>query len=140
MFWPHRGILHVWRRHRKRERIELEDAVKHLYELGAAKNPGSIDDITNALQISLCEAEVLAHKLLHRHWVSGRIEDGLQLTGAGEQRALHVVRAHRVWESYLARQGKAIEDIHEEADRHEHSTSPKIVDEMERALGRLSYI
>ena len=134
IFWPRKGLLYVWRRHRDSCRIEMEDAIKRLYELGAGQNPVSLKDMAGALEISLGEAENLTDRLLGKRWVRER-QGGLQLTDAGEQKALQITRAHRIWESYLAKEGAAIEDVHEAADRREHFTTPQKVEETESDLG-----
>ncbi len=112
----------------------IEDAVKRLYELGMGQNSVSLRDIAGALEMSSDKTEKITEKLLSKHWIS-KSNDDLQLTSTGEQKALQIIRAHRIWESYLANEGTAIEDLHEEADRSEHFATPQQIDAMEVELG-----
>jgi DtxR family Mn-dependent transcriptional regulator len=133
-FCSRKGFLHSWRSHRQSDRIAAEDAVKHLYGLGAFRNPVSVNDLASALGISLPEAERLADKLVRKNWASEQA-GRLALTDIGEHKAVTMIRSHRLVESHLARQGTPIEDIHEQADRDEHFTTPESLDAMESELG-----
>jgi Fe2+ transport system protein FeoA/Mn-dependent DtxR family transcriptional regulator len=135
MIYPRKGVLYVWRQHAYSDRVDLEDALKRLYELGAARSPVSLKDLADASTIPLSKAQILTNRLVSKHWVDKRIGNGIQLTGNGERKALQIIRAHRVWESYLAKEGTAIEDLHEAADKREHSTTPSKIREMESDLG-----
>jgi hypothetical protein len=58
------------------------------------------------------------------------------LTTEGERVALHVLRAHRLWEVYLAEElGMPLDRVHAEAERHEHRLSPQQVDRLSAAMG-----
>jgi DtxR family Mn-dependent transcriptional regulator len=58
------------------------------------------------------------------------------LTPDGERRALQVVRAHRLWERYLADEARLpLSQLHGEADRHEHRLSVVQVDQLDASLG-----
>ncbi len=60
--------------------------------------------------------------------------DSLALTINGRRRALELVRAHRLWESYLAGEaGIDMETIHQEAERLEHAH--ELADEVDERLG-----
>jgi DtxR family Mn-dependent transcriptional regulator len=129
-----KGFVRSWRTHRQSDRIAVEDAVKHLYGLGASKDPVSLNDLASALGVSLPEAESLAGRLVRNNWAS-RSGRHLELTNIGERKALAMIRSHRIVESHLARQGTPIEDIHEQADRDEHFITLESVDAMESELG-----
>jgi DtxR family Mn-dependent transcriptional regulator len=60
----------------------------------------------------------------------------LQLTPAGERLAVHVVRAHRLWELYLADEiGVPVGQVHAKAERAEHRLSPEDADRLSAAMG-----
>lgn len=44
-FCSRKGFLHSWRSRGQSDRIPVEDAVKHLYGLGASKNSVSLNDL-----------------------------------------------------------------------------------------------
>ena len=55
-----------------------------------------------------------------RGWVMSR-DEGLRLTAEGERLAIEVIRAHRLWERYLADEARMpLAAIHAEAERREH--------------------
>ena len=65
----------------------------------------------------------LTERLEHEGFIQ---TDGthLKLTPDGERVALHVVRAHRLWEVYLAEElGMPLDRVHVEAERQEHRLS-----------------
>ncbi|MEW5721258.1 MAG: metal-dependent transcriptional regulator, partial [Chloroflexota bacterium] len=60
----------------------------------------------------------------------------LHLTAEGERWALHIVRAHRLWERYLADEARMpLEQVHTEAHRREHRFTDAQLDELDAALG-----
>ena len=62
--------------------------------------------------------------------------NALALTPAGQDEAKRLVRAHRLWETYLVNQiGLSAEQIHEDAEKYEHLLTEELIDEMEAELG-----
>jgi manganese/iron transport system permease protein/iron/zinc/copper transport system permease protein len=57
------------------------------------------------------------------------------LTETGRQQARRIVRAHRLWESYLAHVGTPIDQIHNAAETLEHIHDEKAVDFIDDMLG-----
>ena len=57
------------------------------------------------------------------------------LTETGRQQARRIVRAHRLWESYLAHVGTPIDQIHNTAETLEHIHDEKAVDFIDDMLG-----
>ncbi len=65
---------------------------------------------------------------------------GIDLTAAGSEIAVAVVRRHRVLETYLVeRLGFGWDQVHAEADVLEHAVSDLVVDRMHEVLGRPSH-
>lgn len=61
---------------------------------------------------------------------------GLLLTSDGKQLAVNVIRAHRLWERYLADEaGMPLTRVHAEANRREHYRDVGEVDRLDAALG-----
>jgi len=91
--------------------------------------------MAGALQVPPGRAAELLQELEHRRLVS--FERGvLRLQPAGRELALHIVRAHRLWESYLADQtGVAEAEWHPRAERQEHLLSPQQADALAARLG-----
>lgn len=106
--------------HRKRsERVLCEDFLKALYNLHLACS-------TTDLLTEVCEqAHISSEKLpevIGRLVLEQLIETNpLRLTPQGKQKALSLVRAHRIYEKYLAEHsGYAPEEWHSKAEEMEH--------------------
>jgi DtxR family Mn-dependent transcriptional regulator len=60
----------------------------------------------------------------------------LHLTADGERWAMHVVRAHRLWERYLVDEARMpLNQIHDVAQKREHSLTEAQLNELDAALG-----
>jgi DtxR family Mn-dependent transcriptional regulator len=60
----------------------------------------------------------------------------LELTPAGAEAALHVIRAHRLWERYLAEEtGYQEAEWHDRAEQEEHDLTPEEADKLSFRLG-----
>ena len=61
----------------------------------------------------------------------------LQLTTVGREAALHIIRAHRLWEGYLTDQtGVAETEWHGRAREQEHHLSSEHADAISAQLGK----
>jgi DtxR family transcriptional regulator, Mn-dependent transcriptional regulator len=87
------------------------------------------------LQVAAGKAAELLQDLETHGLVS--YENGvLLLKPAGREMALHIVRAHRLWESYLAEQtGVAEAEWHCRAERQEHLLTPQQANALAARLG-----
>jgi DtxR family transcriptional regulator, Mn-dependent transcriptional regulator len=136
ILWPHYGLLAAWREHQKQvERERIEDALKYLLGRQHEGHFTSPESLAGALRLSNRTLLRLINKLLTQGLVQNR-ERELALTPEGQLWALRVVRAHRLWERYLADEARLpLEQIHSEAHHHEHNMSQVQVDELDAALG-----
>ena len=134
--WPRHGLLARWRRARElARRTRGEDALKHILKSEANGRVATLDSIAGALQITTSNAARLLEELEEGElltFAGGR----LRVTPTGRELGLHVVRAHRLWESYLAAQtGVAEGEWHQRAERQEHLLTPQQADELAAKLG-----
>lgn len=136
LLWPGSGLLARWERTRRLGRRALrEDAVKHLHKYELENRHPTVESIAGALQISLDEAASLASELQDRKLV-GITEDEFHLTPQGRDYALHVIRAHRLWERYLADEtGVDSHRWHEIAELNEHRLTREEVEALSAQLG-----
>ncbi len=136
VFWPNSGPYWRWQRAREMtERVLIEDALKHIHNCEADGQSPSLKSLAGALNVSANQAaEVLAdltaHRLVKRH-------DGeLHLTSAGREYALRIIRAHRIYERYLAEKtGFEEAEWHTRAHQLEHRLTPAEVEELAQQLG-----
>jgi DtxR family Mn-dependent transcriptional regulator len=140
LFRPERGLLAKWQRSRQRnERVLIEDALKHIHNCEVAGDRPTINSIAGALQITSKEAADLVAKIEAAEMVQCE-GDRIRLTSSGRSSALHILRAHRLWERYLAdTTGFSESEWHAQADIHEHLLSFKDTDALSAQLGHPSY-
>lgn len=136
VFMPRYGLRQRWLRWRKaREREQMEDALKHLFDREQQGRRASPESLSGALGLSPAKVLPLVARMESQGLVQTRGTQ-LELTPEGERWALHVVRAHRLWERYLADEARMpLPDVHREAHRREHTLSESELDELEAALG-----
>ncbi len=136
IFWPRHGlraILSGWLEARRRR--EIEDALKHLLSREQQGRHASPESLAGTLQISRAAALRLIARMEAQGLLQTRGRE-LHLTPDGERWAIHVVRAHRLLERYLADEARLpLEKVHREAERREHRLTPADLDRMAAALG-----
>lgn len=135
-FYPGRGIVPRWQHaQRMNERVLTEDALKHIYRCETHGHQPTVQSIAGALNISTNEVADILNKMQANELV-GVEGDKPKLTATGRNYALHIIRAHRLWERYLAEEtGYSISEWHDQADRFEHSLSPEQVNALSAQLG-----
>ena len=136
VLWPRHGALARWRRSRElAERSQREDLLKHVLKCEVHGRQPPLESIAGALRTSSGAAAEVLQDIERRGLVS--YEGGsLRLKPSGREMALHIVRAHRLWESYLAEQtGVAEAEWHSRAERQEHLLTPKQTAALAAQLG-----
>ena len=135
LFWPGWGLVPRWRRATKTaERVRVEDTMKHLYESEVNGVAPSMQSVAGAARLSVDDAADVLQNLQRRRLIELERE-GIRLTATGREMGLHVLRAHRLWESYLADQtGFPEPEWHGRAHDLEHGVSPAEVDALSARL------
>ena len=139
LFSPSHGVVFdLLRRWRLSRHIAEEDLVRAVYKLSEERPttdavPATIANVAHEAHLGASQMRALLKRRNVRELL--QIRDGhLTLTEAGTRRAAEMVRAHRLWESYLADQVKLPPElIHEAADRLEHAH--ELSDEVDDVLG-----
>lgn len=136
VFWPGGGLLSRWRRTREfSRRARREDALKCLFKAEVLGKTLSREALAGTLQITAASAVRLLGELEERGLLT--FDEGkTRLRPAGRELGLHIVRAHRLWESYLA-DATGVEESqwHPKAERQEHLLSPEAANELAAKLG-----
>lgn len=119
----------------KRERILVEDALKHLYDYEYKGLMPTLNSLAGALSISVSKADKLIEKLVDMGLLKYS-DDKIELTPDGRVYALKVVRIHRLWERYLAEE-TSVPDTqwHNEAEVREHQLTEAEAEELAARLG-----
>ena len=130
---PDKGLLFQYiRRKRQEVKIQLEDLLKQSFKL-QQRNSLSMEGLLLALGINKRRFSNLSQRLRSKGLMEGH---SLELTNSGRQEANRLIRAHRLWETYLVNQmGLSADNIHEDAERFEHLLTEDLLDEVEAELG-----
>jgi len=136
IFIPRFGLLAIymkWRASRRREQVE--DSLKHLLDREQGGRHASPESLAGSLSMSRVKITSLIATMESQGLVESRNSE-LHLTPEGERWAMHIVRAHRLWERYLADEARMpLERIHNEANRREHGQTAEQLDQLDAALG-----
>ncbi len=133
LFAPERGLVaRMWHKWQLRRRIEEEDVLKHVFHLSGSQAPEP-DALAEALGHPASRIQSILRRLRKKALIES---DRIELTEEGKSRAAALVRAHRLWETYLARRtGLDPEQIHEDAERLEHLLPEEMLDTIDETLG-----
>jgi DtxR family Mn-dependent transcriptional regulator len=117
------------------ERVLIEDALKHIHECEYRGQAATAESLAGALAVELAAAgQVMAD--LERCGLVAWHGHVRQLTREGRKYARQVLRAHRLYETYLARQtGLGPRDWHGRAERQEHALSAGDLSALAHSLG-----
>ncbi len=125
--------LAAWREIRQRELVE--DALKHLIDREQEGRHATPQSLAGTLNLSPNKTMKLITQMESQNLVESRGNE-IHLTAEGERWALHVVRAHRLWERYLADEARMpLSKVHGEAHKREHSLTSAELDALEAAMG-----
>ena len=135
-FAPRFGLAAVWREAAmKRLRRRFEDGLKHMLAWERRGKIATPESIAGSLGRSPRQVLTLITRMESKGLVSSGA-DGVRLTPEGERLALHVVRAHRLLERYLADEaGLPMSRLHQAAEKAEHELSPEGADRLDAHLG-----
>jgi DtxR family Mn-dependent transcriptional regulator len=135
LFWPERGMFWRWQRSRElTERVLREDALKYLFQSEMDGEKPTAASVAGALTLSPIEATQILADLQGRELVE--IGSHLRLTAPGRDYALRIIRAHRLYERYLADEsGYAESEWHTQAHQREHELTREDVDALSARLG-----
>jgi ABC-type Mn2+/Zn2+ transport system permease subunit/Mn-dependent DtxR family transcriptional regulator len=134
-FAPQRGLLFKAINKRQiRQKVELEDTLKQAFKFQERKEL-TLKKLSKRLSFS--EIKTKGHlRRLKRKGLINIHHSTIVVTGKGIEQASKLVRAHRLWETYLVeRMGLTGEQIHEDAEHYEHILTDELIDEMEHHLG-----
>jgi len=135
-FIPRFGLLALYQDWRSaEEREQLEDALKHLLDREQQGRHASPESLAGTLSLSRQKTTRLISDMESQGLLVTQGSQ-LHLTVEGERWAMHVVRAHRLWERYLVDEARMpLSQIHNMAQKREHSFTEAQLNDLEAALG-----
>lgn len=118
--------------------VSIQDYLKAIHDLAQGSVPTSTNDIAERLNVAAASVTGMLKRLAsmdpplvdyHKHY-------GVQLTDAGRQISLQIIRKHRLIELFLVNTlGYAWDEVHEEAERLEHAVSFHFCERLSLLLG-----
>lgn len=124
-------------------RIVSEDLLAGLYRKeefarggeARASGKGIAEAQVTVVGVSGLSRWIAKRLLLARSWIRGEPDGSLQLTDGGRHEAQQLIRAHRLWESYLGENfDLPVDHLHEAAHRMEHYIGPQLQEELAAEL------
>lgn len=134
LFAPGKGVISkIWNRKQSQRKIAKDDLLKliaQLHEKGNLTRSILQRSYPGRKLISLCH-ELKKDGLL----AYDKAADDWSITAEGINRAYELIRAHRVWESFMVENlGVSKEEVHLQAEKLEHFLSPGLVDEIQASI------
>lgn len=136
IFRPEKGWFWILKSsNQNQQKIVIEDILKLLYHSENQDKILNINDITHTLKEP--DAVLLqAIQEMSKHGLVSLEADQVRLTESGSDYALRMVRAHRLWEKFLAEKtGYDEKDWHHIAEKKEHELTDKDTDYIAAVLG-----
>ena len=113
----------------------IEEYLETIYKLEQDVSPVATSALAKQLGISPASVSGMAGKLAAQGFVTREPYKGMALTAEGKHQALIVIRHHRLWERFLTDVlGLPWDQVHEEACRLEHVTSPLVEERLAQFL------
>lgn len=136
LFLPRFGALAIYKGVQNRRQKELiEDALKYLIERQYQGNIPSRDSLGGKLRMNQAQTTRLV-EIMESRGLVGSKGLNLTLTPEGEKLGIRVIRAHRLWEKYLADEAKMpLDKVHKVAHHLEHHTTVEQLDKMAADMG-----
>ena len=119
-----------------------EDYIKMIYELqDDTQKPyvkGTV--LAEKFEYTLQSVNEMLKRLESKGYLSYVPYKGVQLTNEGKEEAIRLVRAHRIWETFLGdKLNLPWEKLHQEAEQLEHASSDLVIEKLYEYLKKPLY-
>ncbi len=130
-------IKELFKTHKQRFKHRLEDVLKFMYKVEIEKKqPVTRSVISQNLSFTMKRIEPVLGELLRQRLIHQTDDETFTLTENGKQKALRIIRKHRMYEKYLAEHtGYPPSDWHRKAEKMEHKLSGDECQELNKMLG-----
>jgi DtxR family transcriptional regulator, Mn-dependent transcriptional regulator len=117
-------------------RSAIEDYIKYIYTLQSSRVKIGTRNLAELMYISMPSVSEMIKKLTATGYISSKPYHGFKLTAKGEKIALTQIRKHRLLEHFMINTlDYDWEEVHQEADKLEHSVTEKFINRLEYFLG-----
>ena len=136
VFRPEQGAFWRWQRTQKlTAKVMQEDALKHIHQCEIHGDKPSVKSLAGALKTSPNEIVKILDNLESHELLEFQGTE-FHLTPAGREYALRMIRAHRLYERYLADEtGYEETDWHDRAEHFEHTLTTDEANALAARLG-----
>ena len=134
VFAPRRGLVaKAWYRLQRRRLTVKEDILKRVFRQNQKHGSTDAEQIREELDLG----RAAWNRQIANLRTKGLMDKSeLRLTDGGKLLAIKMVRAHRLWETYLNQEvGLTPDQIHAEAERLEHLLTDEMLDRVDEELG-----
>ncbi|WP_127846689.1 metal-dependent transcriptional regulator [Psychroflexus aestuariivivens] len=116
--------------------LSEENYLKAIYHLEKQADSGvSTNAIAEQMDTKASSVTDMVKKLSDKDLAIYRKYQGVQLSEAGKQTALQIIRKHRLWEVFLVdKLNFSWDEVHEVAEQLEHIKSEKLITELDKFL------
>ncbi|MCF8302442.1 MAG: metal-dependent transcriptional regulator [Bacteroidales bacterium] len=116
--------------------VSTDNFLKAVYQLHSDKHQKAVSArLVERLNVSGAAITDMAKHLAQKGLIEYEPYKELRLTNKGREKALAVVRKHRLWETFLVQVLQIPwEKVHGEAERLEHQTSDYLIDKIDEFL------
>lgn len=122
-------------RRKRKEQAFWEDVLRQILLMKQEKRPVSEEALAGSLGRPVSTIRRVLLKMSEHGLVQGNSPE-ISLSKEGERWALHILRAHRLWESYLADEARLpMERVHHLAEEAEHRLSKQDLEALDAQLG-----
>lgn len=113
-----------------------ENYLKEIFHLsGKKKGKVSTNALAERLDTKASSITDMLQKLKAKNLVAYQKYKGCQLTENGEKIAVHIIRKHRLWETFLVNKlDFGWDEVHDVAEQLEHIRSIKLIDSIDQFL------
>ncbi len=116
----------------------MQEYLEAIYKREAQGGPVSTSSLAEDLKVTQPAVTDMLRSLESKGLIDYRPGKGATLTHQGNEKALEVVRRHRLWERFLVDVlGMDWDKVHEQACLLEHVTSPEMEEKMSALLGNV---
>jgi len=140
----HGVVLRVIRRSQLAARIARENFLRAAFSLHPAPAPGMAVEasvLSEQLRILPADLRRQCRRMERGGWVECDPGEQVRLTEKGFAQAKRIVRAHRLWETFLVNQmGIALDHVHPDAEEIEHILSEKLLDRVDDCWEQAYYL
>ncbi|WP_369048813.1 iron dependent repressor, metal binding and dimerization domain protein [Tenacibaculum sp. UWU-22] len=135
-FRPFKGWFYLLKKNLKSNlKVAVEDILKSLYHSQENGDEITLNNLTRKLPhnnhlLTKSIDKMIENKLIYKD------KDTFKLSESGNEYALRIIRAHRLWEKFLSEKtGFKKEEWHQRAEKKEHELSLEETDKLAAILG-----